>query len=68
MANAGGSTFKMPWYLNLIKGPLSMMTRMTNKGDTIKFLAKKASWEFSIIDGRSDSRESLPTKSCNKGI
>ena len=42
-ANAEGSTFKTPWYLNLMKGPLSMMTRITNKGDTIKFLATKAS-------------------------
>jgi 2-polyprenyl-3-methyl-5-hydroxy-6-metoxy-1,4-benzoquinol methylase len=42
-ANAEGSTFKTSWALNLMKGPLSTMTRMTNKGDTIMFLATKAS-------------------------
>ena len=40
-ANAIGSTFKTPWYLNLMKGPLSMMTRFTKKGDSIYFLATK---------------------------
>jgi ubiquinone/menaquinone biosynthesis C-methylase UbiE len=38
-ANAPGSTFKTPWYLNLMKGPLSLMTRITNKGDSIYFTA-----------------------------
>ncbi|MEO2175073.1 MAG: class I SAM-dependent methyltransferase [bacterium] len=40
-ANAVGSAFKTSWYLNLMKGPLSMMTRFTKKGDSIYFLATK---------------------------
>ncbi len=40
-ANAPGSTFVTPWYLNLMKGPLSMLTRVTRKGDSIHFLAEK---------------------------
>ena len=40
-ANAVGSDFVTPWYLNLMKGPLSMLTRLTNKGDSIEFMATK---------------------------
>ncbi len=40
-ANAADSNFRTPWYLNLMKGPLSMMTRLTKKGDSIEFLATK---------------------------
>lgn len=41
-ANAPGTTFKTPWYLNLLKGPLSMLTRITKKGDSIYFTATKS--------------------------
>jgi 2-polyprenyl-3-methyl-5-hydroxy-6-metoxy-1,4-benzoquinol methylase len=41
-ANAPESTFVTPWYLNLMKGPLSMLTRFTKKGDSIYFTATKA--------------------------
>jgi 2-polyprenyl-3-methyl-5-hydroxy-6-metoxy-1,4-benzoquinol methylase len=40
-ANAENSTFHTPWYLNLAKGPLSALTRITNKGDSIEFTATK---------------------------
>jgi 2-polyprenyl-3-methyl-5-hydroxy-6-metoxy-1,4-benzoquinol methylase len=42
-ANAPESTFVTPWYLNLMKGPLSMLTRLTKKGDSIYFTATKTS-------------------------
>jgi len=35
------TTFETPWYWHLLKGPLSLMTRLTNKGDRIDFLARK---------------------------
>lgn len=41
-ANAVGATFKTPWWLNLMKGPLSAMTRIVPKGDSIEFLATKS--------------------------
>ncbi|MDK1032806.1 MAG: methyltransferase domain-containing protein [Planctomycetia bacterium] len=40
-ANAPGTTLKTPWYWHLLKGPLSALTRLTNKGDNISFLARK---------------------------
>ena len=40
-ANAPDSKFVTPWYLNLMKGPLSMLTRLTKKGDSIYFTATK---------------------------
>lgn len=40
-ANTPGSDFVTPFYLNLMKGPLSMMTRLTRKGDSIRFHAVK---------------------------
>jgi SAM-dependent methyltransferase len=40
-ANAVGSSFQTPWYMNLMKGPLSLMTRFTKKGDSINFIATK---------------------------
>jgi 2-polyprenyl-3-methyl-5-hydroxy-6-metoxy-1,4-benzoquinol methylase len=40
-ANAKGSNFETSWLLNLMKGPLSFMTRLTDKGDSIEFLATK---------------------------
>jgi len=40
-ANARGSTFHTPWYWHLAKGPLSAMTRFTQKGDSIEFIAMK---------------------------
>lgn len=40
-ANAKNPTFKTPWYLNLMKGPLSALTRIIQKGDSIEFLAMK---------------------------
>lgn len=40
-ANTPGSDFVTPMYLNLMKGPLSMMTRFTQKGDSIRFHAIK---------------------------
>ncbi len=42
-ANAPDSTYVTPWYLNLMKGPLSMLTRITKKGDSIHFTATKSS-------------------------
>jgi 2-polyprenyl-3-methyl-5-hydroxy-6-metoxy-1,4-benzoquinol methylase len=42
-ANTPGSSFKTPFYLNLMKGPLSALTRLTRKGDSIHFTATKAS-------------------------
>ncbi|MFB0552250.1 MAG: class I SAM-dependent methyltransferase [Phycisphaerae bacterium] len=35
------ATFKTPWYCHLLKGPLSLLVRLTNKGDSIEFLARK---------------------------
>ena len=40
-ANAPDSNFVTSWHLNLMKGPLSMLTRITNKGDSIHFTATK---------------------------
>lgn len=40
-ANAPDTRFETPWHLNLMKGPLSMLTRLTNKGDSIHFTATK---------------------------
>lgn len=41
-ANAPGTTFRTPWYWHLIKGPMSLLSRRANKGDSIKFLARKS--------------------------
>jgi SAM-dependent methyltransferase len=41
VANKPNSTFKTPWYWHLGKGPLSVIARATQKGDHIKFLARK---------------------------
>jgi SAM-dependent methyltransferase len=40
-ANQPGSSWDTPWYFNIMKGPLSLATRFTNKGDAIKFLLRK---------------------------
>lgn len=40
-ANTAGSKFHTPWYLNLMKGPLSAAARFTQKGDQISVLATK---------------------------
>lgn len=40
-ANAKGSTFHTPWYWHFAKAPLSAMTRFTQKGDSIEFIAMK---------------------------
>jgi SAM-dependent methyltransferase len=42
-ANDPESTFKSPWHGNLLKGPLSLLTRLNNKGDSIEFIAQKPS-------------------------
>jgi SAM-dependent methyltransferase len=41
VANSPDSTFKTPWYWNLFKGPMSFLTRINKKGDSIEFLAQK---------------------------
>ncbi len=40
-ANAPDSKFHTPFYLHLLKGPLSALTRITQKGDSIHFCATK---------------------------
>lgn len=40
-ANAEAYQKPTPWYLNLAKGPLSLLTRFTDKGDSIGFVARK---------------------------
>ncbi len=40
-ANQPGSNWVTPWYLHLAKGPLSLATRFTKKGDSIKFILRK---------------------------
>ena len=40
-ANTPGSTFQTPFYLKLMKGPYSALSRITKKGDSIHFLATK---------------------------
>lgn len=42
-SNTPNTTFKTPWYWHLLKAPLSLLTRLTNKGDSIEFLARKPS-------------------------
>ena len=36
-----GRSYSAPWYWQLMKGPLSLATRFTNKGDSIKLLLSK---------------------------
>ena len=40
-ANAAEYRKNLPWYMHLAKGPLSLMTRFTKKGDSIEFIARK---------------------------
>ena len=40
-ANQPGNTWRAPWYLRLAKGPLSLASRFTLKGDAIRFLLRK---------------------------
>lgn len=40
-ANAVGSDYKTSFYMNMMKGPLSALTRVTKKGDSIHFCATK---------------------------
>jgi SAM-dependent methyltransferase len=40
-ANAPESSFKSPWYWHFLKGPLTLLARLNNKGDSIEFMAQK---------------------------